>query len=158
MNDTLIHRSFVLEIGNKVVLHLLEKRKVEYARILAERVASHDLSKFTKNEFYGMAKFADDVAALKDPNVTKVASDEKMVYIRKHYEVNDHHPEFYKDITEMEEAAMMELAIDWYARSKQYGTDVLECLEIRQANRFHFPQPFYAMLQKTLQLLIYLDQ
>ena len=141
LDDIYNHKQLVIETGFKLVKYLMKNNQDELALKLSKRLFVHDLSKIKEDEFYGMAKFADDVDALKDPK--KQVESDKQLAINLHWERNSHHPEYWIDLNQMEDLDIMELAADWYARSEQFGTNMLEFLEIRNKDRFHFPQDIY---------------
>lgn len=148
------HKIYMLKCCNLLAAYLFENQMEDIALELMKRGFSHDMSKLSDEEFYGMAKFANDMDALKDPK--KQISSEKEIYINMHRDNNKHHPEFWDDITEMTTLDIMELCCDWCARSEQFKTDVIEFLQTRQKTQFNFPENIYREIEKYL--LIIVDQ
>ena len=151
LNDIAEHKKIVFDIGYKLSKKIMETDQDELALNLMKRISLHDLSKLEKDEFYGMAKFVDDMDSLK--NSKSSISENKQNIINLHWERNEHHPEYWIDINQMTDLDIMELTIDWFARSIQFGTDMLEFLEQRQKDRFHFPQEIYDKIVKYYYML-----
>jgi hypothetical protein len=146
LEDIYSHKKLVFDTCYILSKKLIEGGQDELGLELMKRAFLHDFSKLEDDEFYGMAAFANDKDALKDPK-KKVSSD-KQLAINLHWDRNEHHPEYWTDINQMTDLDIMELVCDWYARSLQFGTDFLEFLEQRQKDRFHFPQDIYDKIKK----------
>lgn len=151
LDDIGTHKQFVIEVSCQLSKYLMGENREEESLELMKRAFLHDISKLNDDEFYGMAKFADDTKALKDPKAT--ISDEKQDVINLHWKRNEHHPEFWDDINKIDKISIMELACDWQARSKQFGTNSLEFLKERQDTRFHFPDEIYNDIENYLTVL-----
>lgn len=140
--DTFIHKGYVLEIGNKFADYLEANGQEKDAEILKERVKVHDNSKIlNKDEFRALTRIINDKKSLRS------ADNRLSIYrqdaIELHWKNNDHHPEHYNDICEMSRNAKQEMAVDFCARSLQYGTDLIDFVEKRQEDRFHFPEQMF---------------
>lgn len=152
LNDISVHKQFVIASCHKMAEILFKEGKNDLALQLMARAFKHDASKLLPDEFYGMSRFADDTSSLKDPN--KSLESEKQKYIDLHWQRNKHHPEYWQDVIQMEEIDILEMACDWYARSTQFESDLLEFVKTRQKNRFHFPQEFYQKLLTYCEILV----
>lgn len=146
------HKIFVIKCCNLLAQYLLENGREKDALDIMKRGFSHDMSKLSEQEFYGMAEFADDMKSLK--NSKEKISPEKEFIINIHRDNNKHHPEYWDNINDMTELDIMELACDWCARSEQFGTDVIEFLETRQETQFHFPKEIYNNIETYLKIIV----
>lgn len=151
LEDICIHKEYIMKATHIFCKYLFEINRDCDALQLLNRSFIHDISKTSKIEFYGFAKFAFDLDALKDPNRSILK--EKEYYIDIHRSNNKHHPEYWDSILDMTELDIMELCVDWFARSWQFDTDVIEFLEIKQETQFHFPQNIYNKIKKYLLIL-----
>lgn len=151
LTDIIEHKKFVFETIGKIALKLLTQGQDEMALEIMKRGFLHDISKLQNDEFYGMAEFAYDKDSLKNPK-DKI-SDEKQNAINLHWNRNEHHPEYWTDISQMKDIDILELTCDFYSRSLQFGTNMLEFLEQRQKDRFHFPQDIYDKIVKYYYLI-----
>lgn len=166
LDDIMNHVGFVIQAGHKLSRKLMIAGEEDKAVSLLQRILVHDFSKSLVDEFYGMAKFSNDTAALKDPNV-KHASDGKMEAIKLHWSRNDHHPEFWTTVmpntlthsepieisSEMLELSIAEMCCDWYARSIQFKTDVMEFYKIKSKDRWKFTEEHDKLIVKFLSML-----
>ena len=155
IKGTLIHKSIILNSANKMFDYLVDNNQEKLAMELIERIIVHDNSKFTSEELYGLAKIKNK-KALTDPNV--LLSEEQQKLVELHWKNNRHHPEYFDDVSQMEEIDIIEMCCDWHARSVQYNTDLLEFAKIRQENRFHFPEDMYKKILKYCNVLLSQDQ
>lgn len=85
---------------------------------LIGRVADHDLSKFSVNEFpqYRMYFYPDEHESKADANFAEAWEH--------HYTHNDHHPEYWIKNgipMEMSKTAIAEMILDWEAMSRNFG-------------------------------------
>lgn len=151
LNDIGEHKVYVLKCSTALANYLMKHNREQDALNVMKRAFEHDFSKLNKDEFYGMAKFADDMQALKDPKAK--TSTEKEYYINIHRSRNKHHPEYWENLKEMTELDIMELACDWCSRSEQFQTNVIEFLETRQETQFHFPKDAYENIKKYLLII-----
>lgn len=151
LEDICIHKEYIIKTCHILCKYLFEIGKDEEALQLLERSFSHDMSKAGDVEFYGFAKFAFELDSLKDPN--KEIPEEKEYYIDIHRKNNKHHPEYWGSTLDMTDLDIMELAIDWFARSWQFDNDPVEFLEIKQETKFHFPQSVYNKIKEYLLIL-----
>ena len=151
--DTFIHKDYVLKVCNKFSKYLIDNNFAEDAKELQERAVVHDNSKIlNKDEFRALTGIINDKSCLKD--ASSKLSQFKQDSIELHWKHNRHHPEHFKDISEMSRIDKMEMCCDWYARALQYNTNLLEFLEKRQEDRFHFPELMYDEIYHYCKILI----
>lgn len=139
--DTLTHKQYVLVACSNLIKYLIENNRQDDAIQLAIRCGNHDNSKLSDEELYLFAKLPLKRDTLKDPN--KKLNDNVLNVTKIHWKNNSHHPEHFNDYHQMSEIDIMEMVCDWYARSLEYGTNLLNFVETRQENRFHFDKNFY---------------
>lgn len=151
IQDTLTHKKLVIDSGYKMCNYLFKKNKDKLAFELLNRIIVHDNSKFTHDELYGLASIRNR-KALMNPDVLLSKEQQKIVEI--HWKNNRHHPEYFKNIEDMTDVDIMEMCCDWHARSIQYGTDLMEFVNIRQENRFHFPEHIFKKILKYCSILL----
>jgi hypothetical protein len=75
-----------------------------------------------------------------------------------HWKRNSHHPEYYDNPNDMSELDLLEMACDCHARSKQYGTSLLEYIDIQQNIRFHFDKEHFKKLRAYCVALVELTK
>lgn len=146
INDTLIHKQYVLEHGCKLINYLYSQYRNDDALQLARRCARHDDSKFESDEMQCFLQLPEDAENMK--NAEAELPEQVKKFIMAHWKHNKHHPEFFDDYHQMSDIDIMEMVIDWYARSKQFGTDFKNFVITRQNNRFHFDQEFFNKVWK----------
>jgi hypothetical protein len=151
IKDTIEHKKLVMDIGFEMSVYLFNNGKKDLASQLINRVIVHDNSKFDDEELYGLASISNK-SALTNPNVLLSNSQEEIVKL--HWKNNRHHPEYFDDITDMTEVDILEMCCDWYSRSVQYNTDLLDFVYIRQNNRFHFPDDMFDMILNYCKILL----
>lgn len=135
--DTFIHKGYVLKVCNIFADYLQELGQIEDADDLRERAILHDNSKIlNKDEFRALTSIINDKSSLRDANSR--LSSFKQDAIELHWKNNEHHPEHYESIADMSPRARREFVCDCCARSIQYKTDLLEFMETRLKERFHF--------------------
>lgn len=166
LDDIMVHVGFVMKAGHKLSRKLMLSGEEDKAIGLLQRILMHDFSKSLVDEFYGMAKFSEDMASMKDPNVKRVA-DGKMDAIKLHWSRNDHHPEFWTAVmpntltnsepieisSEMSELSIAEMCCDWYARSMQFNSNVLDFYKIMSKDRWKFTKEQDELIVKFLSML-----
>lgn len=151
IDETLIHKQYVLESARILSRYLIEHDNVEMALELVKRCSSHDVSKFSVEEMESLTKISGFDNFI-NPN-SKLNEEEKKA-ISIHWKNNSHHPEHYADVSEMTDLDIMEMACDCYARSMEYGTDLINFIEIRQNERFKLPLSIYEKYKKYCLILI----
>lgn len=141
--DTMIHKMYVVISCDKLAAYLEREGAVEHATLLRERAKIHDNSKICcEDELSALSRIIHDKSSLTDSS--KQLSPIKQDSIKLHWKHNTHHPEHFKNAIDMSKLDIMEMCCDWYARSMQYNTNFLEFVQARQADRFHFPDWFFA--------------
>lgn len=151
--DTFIHKDYVLKVCNKFAKYLIENDSKEIAEELLERAKVHDNSKIlNKDEFRSLTGIINDKSCLKD--ASSKLSQFKQDSIELHWKHNEHHPEHFDDVNKMTKLDKMEMCCDWCARAMQYNTNLLEFVEKRQEDRFHFPELMYDEIYHYCKILI----
>lgn len=137
INDTLVHRQCVMRSGNYLARYLIHmNRSVDAIRLIG-RCQIHDMSKITNaEEFMALASIVDTIDELKD--ISYSPNQEQIEAKSIHWKRNSHHPEYYDSPNDMTDLDLMEMACDCHARSKQFGTDLMEYINVQQELRFHF--------------------
>lgn len=151
IQDTIIHKKIVMDAAMKMYFYLNAHGDGNLGLELIKKAAVHDNSKFHKSELYGLASIGDN-SSLKNPDVL-LSNDEEQI-IRIHWKHNRHHPEHFDRLEDMEEIDIIEMCCDWYARSIQYGTDLISFFHTRQENRFHFPPKMVEKIEKYCHILL----
>lgn len=157
MNDTLIHRSCVMRSGQYLSSYLIyENRSVDAIRLLG-RCSVHDISKIQNTEeFMSLASIIDEIDEMHD--VEHKLSKSQQEAIALHWKNNSHHPEYYESPNDMSDLDLLEMACDCHARSKQYGTNLIEYIEKQQIIRFNFDKDHYRKLKKYCLALVTLTK
>ncbi len=137
MNDTLIHRQCVIRSGQYLAKYLIKKNRSVDAIRLIGRCQIHDMSKINNaEEFMSLASIVDSLEDMRD--IAHSPNEEQTEARRIHWKRNSHHPEYYDTPNDMTDLDLMEMACDCHARSKQFGTDLMEYIKVQQEIRFHF--------------------
>ncbi len=157
MNDTLVHRACVMRSGQYLSRFLIHRNRSVDAIRLIGRCSVHDMSKIQNTEeFMALASIVDEISDMQ--NVEHVLSKEQVNAIRLHWKRNSHHPEYYDNSNDMSEMDLLEMACDCHARSKQYGTDLIEYITIQQELRFHFDKEHFRKLKSYCVALVELTK
>jgi hypothetical protein len=153
INDTLIHRACVMRSGKYLAKYLIHcGRSVDAIRLLA-RCSIHDISKLQNTEeFLCLASIVDEMGDMHD--TSHVLSPAQIKATKLHHDHNDHHIEFHDSPNDMTEMQMMELACDLHARSKQFGTNLMDYVNKQQEIRFHFDSRHLNMLKRYSMALV----
>lgn len=152
INDLLIHKQFILKSCRKMINWLLKQDKDDLAFELAKRALVHDNSKLEKEEFNYLTQLGDSLKSMHNPNYVMSDKDKKCIEL--HWSNNRHHPEYFEKPEYMKEIDIIEMVCDWYARSLQMNTDLIEFVKIRQENRFHFPDDMFDRILKYCSILV----
>ena len=149
--DTMLHKEMVFEMCCKMAIYFLKIGEDEKAVEILQRGWEHDNSKFSPEELEGLSKINDNHASMR--HAGKELPAEMQEYLKLHYKNNRHHPEHWEDVSQMEEMDIIEMCCDWAARSKQFGTDLIEFAKTRQENRFHFSEEMFARILQYCEIL-----
>lgn len=147
LDDIIIHKTHIIQTCGKLAKYLFNNNREDEALQLMERAFSHDMSKLSNDEFYGMSKYINDLGNNNNN------SQEKQEVINTHINNNKHHPEYWDDSFQMTELDIMELACDWFSRSKQFNSDPIEFLYSKQKDRFNFPEDIFDKIEEYLEIL-----
>jgi hypothetical protein len=152
INDTLLHRNFVLRSGQYLAAHLMHCNRNLDAIQLIGRCMVHDMSKIVNTEeFMALASIVDDLDELSDEG--HVLSEKQRKAIELHWKNNSHHPEYYDSPDDMTDLDLLEMACDIHARSKQFHTDLLKYVKLQQEQRYHFGKVHYMKLHFYCKIL-----
>lgn len=152
IEDTIIHKQYVLASALKMFKYLCTINKSDLGLELLKRASIHDNSKLEDDELYLLSRLKDRKEAFTEAEYTP--DEMTRMSIEEHWKRNRHHPEFFKDPSEMTELDILEMICDWHARSVQYGTDLLEFVRVRQKNRFHFNKKMYNDILNYCKILL----
>ena len=136
IEDTIVHKSYVLEESIKLFRWLCSQEKYDLAKQLIITCCVHDNSKLTTNEYDEMPMVSSIAGNKHMTDPTIIPNDEVSKILELHWENNSHHPEHYKNINHMNEIDILEMVCDWSARSRQYNTNLLSFAKTRLENRF----------------------
>ena len=151
LDDLLEHKQYILESCNKMSKWLFSQGKDELAFELLDRAIIHDNSKLETEELTNLSMICDSNDSLVNPNYEMTDFDKKCIEL--HWKHNRHHPEYFRDMSDMGEIDVIEMVCDWYARSKQLNTNFLEFVFTRQKNRFNFPDEMFKSITKYCYIL-----
>ena len=152
IDDTILHKQLVLESGKILYEYLLEIGEIDLALELLKRCANHDNSKFNYEEIMSFISIPKDNDGMKNANTKMDDFMQKAISI--HWKNNSHHPEYYDDPHDMTELDILEMACDCYSRSLQFGTNLLEFIEIRQKERFNLSLDVFDKYKFYCQVLV----
>jgi len=140
--DTFIHKTLVKYVCEKFAKYLEGEGYIEDAAELRSRAKVHDNSKIlNKTEFQALTGIINDKSCLRDAKAA--LSSYKQDAIELHWKNNRHHPEYHEKVSDMSRIDRYEFVCDCYARSLQYGTEIMDFMKTRQKTRFHFPELMY---------------
>ena len=167
INDTLMHRACVMRSGRYLAKYLIRcGRSVDALRLIAN-CAIHDISKINNlDEFLSLASIVDEMDSMRD--VGHVLTPTQIQSIKKHWANNKHHEGYWDDPNDMGELYIMEKACDCHARSKQFGTNLLDYIDTQQeikkaydeqhGTKTAFDARHYYMLRRYCMVLVELTK
>lgn len=141
LEETIIHKKMVLEACWKMSRYLDSVGREKEAIEILRRAAVHDNSKLGDEEIEAFSTIVNDKSCL--GNAEKQLDEVKLNIIKIHWKNNSHHPEHFEHKEDMTEMDIIEMVCDWYARSMEYGNDLIEFVKKRQSERFHFPEKMF---------------
>lgn len=94
------------------------------------------------------------VEYFKDPSLDQEIRDG----IFHHITHNRHHPEWHPDHDDMNMIDIIEMVCDWYAVSKEYGTNIDDWVKDVVPRRYHFGKTKKQMVLKTIAKMKQLDK
>jgi ribosomal protein L28 len=167
LDDIITHKTFVLKAGHKLIKKLFEHGEDADALDLLDKIMYHDNTKALSIEFGFMAKSADENESLKSPQAGIDVSKSKMKAIKQHWKTNAHHPEHWMTImpdslyqehpikvSMCNKIFIMEMCCDWYARSLQFNTNVMDFWHEHSKKRWTFDITTSALIEKYLKMLV----
>lgn len=151
--DTFIHKGYVMTVCTRFAEWLRKQSLDEDAEALLGRAKVHDNSKIcNKDEFRALTGIINDRSCL--GNAKAQLSAFKQDSIELHWKHNAHHPEHYAQYEDMSRLDRMEMVCDWMARALQYHTNLMEFVETRQNERFHFSELMYEEIHHYCKVLV----
>jgi len=134
------HIQNVQEFCFKLAVELIKDSQQRLARQLLKRALSHDLSKFSDLEYYGM--YSED-KAIKD------------LAINNHRSLNPHHIDYHVNLLDMQEVDLAEMACDLRARSVEFGSSVKDYVkDFIEFRKISPNSKFYKSVTKYLNMII----
>lgn len=152
LEDTISHKKYFFDSAYKISIYFLENDNEKMALEILRRAFVHDYSKLSSKEFNSFFVFNNYNNSLKDASV--LYEKEEEVFLKEHWKNNKHHPEYWEDVSKMQEIDIVEMVCDWHARSVEYGTDLREFINIRQQNRFRFSNEMCKKINKYVDILL----
>lgn len=151
--DTFVHKEYVITVCRRFAEWLHQNALHEDAEELLARAAVHDNSKIrNKDEFRALTSLIADRSCMGDAKAQ--LSIFKQDSLELHWKHNSHHPEHFEKYEDMSRLDRMEMVCDWMARALQYGTSLMEFVETRQTERFHFPESMYEEIHHYCKVLV----
>jgi len=109
------HIKLVQDAAQLLGERLIDAGDPDFAIILIANSLKHDKSKFHGIEWDHLIRDESEELLLKA--------------LHQHYCTNEHHPEFWGDITDMPRIYIAEMVCDIYARSAEQGTDLRQWIK-----------------------------
>lgn len=157
IKDNIEHKKIVLDNCLLIAEHLIKNNDLQLGLDILRRGCSHDNSKFEIVEFYKLVSIISDKTNSSFTNPESRLSIREANAVKAHWSNNSHHPEYHEHVDRMSEVDIVEMVCDWYARSKQYGTDFMSFVNCRQKNRFNFSEDKYKLIEYYCNLIKSLD-
>lgn len=151
INDLIEHKKLILDCSKVMSNYLYLNGEQELSKKIIERAIIHDNSKLDDNELKNFLELKIKEKAFK--NAKSLLNDYEKEKISVHWKKNRHHLEYFNNIEDMQEIDIIEMVCDWFSRSLQYGTDIIEFAETRQKNRFKFSEDMYKKIIKYCNIL-----
>ena len=131
--------------------YLYQNERYEEALELAQRCSLHDHSKLIMDE---VKYFIELQASSIEGHVPNgILTEEQRKLIELHWKSNRHHPEHFSDYHEMTEVDIMEMVVDWKARSCQFETDFMKFVNNIPKLRFGFDDEFFGKVLEYCKVL-----
>jgi hypothetical protein len=109
---------------------LIERGDIELGHRLIANGMVHDASKFRGIEF--------DNLTYNEPSKEESSKLKMKMAIQHHQKTNQHHPEFWGNISLMPSVFLAECACDWKARSEEFGTSLRDWIDEYATKRWNF--------------------
>lgn len=120
------HCANVRQHAKKLCMRLVEDGEFNLALKIAQRIQSHDVSKFSGIEFEYLTN-------------NGASKEQVEMAVKEHQSNNDHHPEFFTDgIKSMCMEQIGELVVDWASRSSEQGTDLRMWIKETATKKYNF--------------------
>jgi uncharacterized protein DUF5662 len=110
------HIKNVQDAAELLAHRLIEKGEVDFAINLLANVMVHDQSKYKGIEFQSLNTFEEDKELF-------------ALALKQHWSTNQHHPEYWGEISGMPRIYIAEMICDLKARSEEFGTNLREYIK-----------------------------
>lgn len=130
--------------GSKLLAErMFEQGDMFMARLLVQKVSSHDASKLVGVEWEHL-------------RVGNDTSEEFKMALLQHQLINDHHPEHWGGVKNMPNICLAEMVCDFYARSIEFGTDLRVYIKDGFMPKYDFTlkTKVYQQIKKFVDLII----
>lgn len=121
------HINYVQEAGVLLGTRLMELGKIDLGRKLIARCYRHDNSKFFGIEWDYISHHNDE------ENKERVA-----LAVTQHNRSQEHHPEYWNNISEMDDVSIAEFVCDIFSRSNQFGSSIFTWIEEVAITKYGF--------------------
>lgn len=138
IEDTLIHKKYFNESCLKMIEYLYKVNRTDDVLELARRCVIHDNSKLTDEEINLFLQLPEEVSGHK-----RQLTEQHKKLLAVHWKNNRHHPEYHDDCNKMLEIDIIEMCVDWDARSRQFGNNVLDYAIKTAKERFSFDNEMF---------------
>lgn len=129
------HIHLVQEACELLGMRLIDDGECRLGRDLIAKSMLHDNSKFFGIEWEMISTPEIEES---DEEKKKEMESKRLVAIKQHQSVNDHHPEFYPNgVNDMNKLAVAEMVCDWYARSHEFGTNLRDWIKNTALERWN---------------------
>jgi hypothetical protein len=156
IDDVMLHKAYFMLTSKLMVDYLYKNGFQELATELLQRACAHDNSKVREDEFACLSQMSCNKQNFTDANSSLSEIDKKLIEL--HWRHNSHHPEHYENYDDMSEMDVIEMVCDWFSRSCQYKTSLMEFFESRHKTRFHFSDRMYEKIKFYCKLIIELEK
>lgn len=152
IEDTLIHKQLFNASCLVMVKYLFEQGRDEDAMELARRCLVHDNSKLTEGEIDAFIQLPIQNETCTKPHSPLTEEQKKLLEL--HWKNNRHHPEHFIDCHHMDEIDILEMCVDWSARSRQFNTNLIPYVVEQQQKRFNFDKEMFNKILKYCEVLM----
>jgi hypothetical protein len=126
----------------RLMWKLIEAGQTHLAQMLLYNSRQHDLSKIVGVEW-------DCLVMGERPELLKTA-------VEQHNRSNQHHPEYFGSIHDMDDVHIAEMVCDWKSRSAKFGTGLREWIHNEAMDRYHFSKgdPVYEKIMRFVAMIL----
>lgn len=121
----------------------------KYANMVGYSFPKHDIDKFEKDLYSSYVILS--WCSFRNKEIPAENQDNLKRAINKHYKSNKHHPEYWKDINDMDEGSLTEMCADWCSMSEEYGNNPLDWADEHIGKKWLFNEKQIYFIYKTLE-------